>query len=109
MLYMVELKHDPRQCPGVALDIRDRVLRMAETREQAMEFRGCTYRGGWVGKSSHMTFLLIDGPDAHAVDDAVVDLGFAVWNTADIYPVIGLDDAVEGLRQMRERDAAAGP
>ena len=73
-----------------------------------MEFRGCTYRGGWVGKSSHMTFLLIDGPDAHAVDDAVVDLGFAVWNTADIYPVIGLDDAVEGLRQMRERDAAAG-
>ena len=49
-----------------------------------------------------------DGPDAHAVDDAVVDLGFAVWNTADIYPVIGLDDAVEGLRQMRERDAAAG-
>ncbi len=108
MLYMVELKHDPRQCPGVALDIRDRVLRMSEIRDQVMQFRGCTYKGGWVGKSSHMTFLLIDGPDAHAVDDSVVDLGFAVWNTADIYPVINLDDGVEGLRQMRGAEPAEG-
>lgn len=100
MLYIVELKHNPQQCPGVALEIRDRVLRMSDTLEQVMQMRGCTFKAGWVGKSSHLTFLLIDGPDAHAVDDAVVDLGFAVWNTADIYPVIPIEEAVEGLRRM---------
>lgn len=41
--------------------------------------------------------MVIDGPDAHAVDNAIVDLGLAVWNSADIYPVITLDEAVGGL------------
>ena len=101
MLYVVELRHSPEKCPGVALEIRDRVLRMSDTLERVMEFRGCSYKGGWVGKSSHATFLLIDGPDAHAVDDAVVDLGLAVWNTAELFPVITLEEAVEGLRNMQ--------
>jgi len=40
---------------------------------------------------------LVDGPNAHAVDDAAVDLGLAVWNTSTIYPVITMDEAVGGL------------
>ena len=33
----------------------------------------------------------------HAVDDAMIDLGLAVWNVSTIYPVITLDEAVGGL------------
>ena len=40
---------------------------------------------------------VIDAPNAHIVDDAMVDLGLAVWNTATIYPVITLEEAVGGL------------
>ena len=101
MLYMAELKHNPQQCPGVALEIRDRVLRMSDTMEQVMQNHGCTFQGGWLGKSSHLTFVLIDAPSAHAVDDVMVDLGFAVWNTATIYPVITLEEGVAGLRAMQ--------
>ena len=100
MLYFVELNHSPQQCPGVALEIRDRVLRMSETLEQVMKSHGCTFQGGWVGKSSHLTFLVIDAPSAHAVDDALVDLGLAVWNTSTIYPVITLEEAAEGLKAI---------
>ena len=46
---------------------------------------------------AHLTFIVIDSPNAHAVDDAMVDLGLAVWNTATIYPVINLEEAVGGL------------
>jgi len=38
--------------------------------------------------------MVIDAPNAHAVDDAMVDLGLAVWNTATIHPVITLEEAV---------------
>lgn len=100
MLYMAELNHSPQQCPGVAVDIRDRVLRMSDTMEQVMQSHGCTFQGGWLGKSSHLTFVLIDAPSAHAVDDVMVDLGLAVWNTATIYPVITLEEGVAGLRAM---------
>lgn len=100
MLYMAELNHSPQQCPGVAVEIRDRVLRMSDTMDQVMQSHGCTFQGGWLGKSSHLTFVLIDAPSAHAVDDVMVDLGLAVWNTATIYPVITLEEGVAGLRAM---------
>jgi hypothetical protein len=101
MLYIIELNHSPQQCPGVALEIRDRVLRMSETMEKVMASHGCAFQGGWIGKSTHVTFLLVDAPGAHAVDDAIVDLGLAVWNTSTMYPVIPLDEGVQGLRAIQ--------
>ena len=97
MLYLTSLSHDPAKCPGVALEIRDRVLTMAANMTEVLRSHGCTFQGGWVSKSAHMTFLVFDAPDGHAVDNAIVDMGLAVWNTAAIYPVITLDEAVGGL------------
>ena len=98
MLYLMSLSHTPEQCPGVATEIRDRVVTMAATMTDVLTSHGCTFQGGWVSKSAHMTFLVIDGPNGHSVDDTIVDMGLAVWNTAEIYPVIMLDDAVNGLQ-----------
>ena len=97
MLYLMSLSHSPEKCPGVANDIRDRVLLAASTMTEVLQTHGCTYQGGWVSKSAHLTFILVDGPNAHAVDDVTVDLGLAVWNTATFYPLITLDEAVGGL------------
>ena len=97
MLYFASLTHSPDKCPGVALEIRDRVVRMTSTMTEVFRTHGCAFQGGWVSKSAHLTFLVIDAPNAHAVDDALVDLGLAVWNTATIYPVVTLEEAVGGL------------
>ncbi len=97
MLYLMSLTHSPDKCPGVAIEIRDRVRVMASTMTEVLQTHGCTFQGGWVSKSAHQTFIVIDGPNAHAVDDAAVDLGLAVWNTSTIYPVITLEEAVGGL------------
>ncbi len=97
MLYMMSLSHTPDQCPGVAIEIRDRVVRMNATMTEVLQSHGCTLQGGWISKGAHLTFILVDGPNAHAVDDAAVDLGLAVWNTSTIYPVITMDEAVGGL------------
>jgi hypothetical protein len=97
MLYMASLSHTPDKCPGVAIEIRDRVLRMAASMNDVLQSHDCTFQGGWVSKSAHLTFIVLDAPNAHAADDAMVDLGLAVWNTATLYPVITLDEAVGGL------------
>ncbi len=99
MLYLMSLNHSPDKCPGVANEIRDRVLIAASTMTQVLQTHGCTFQGGWVSKSAHLTFILLDAPNAHAVDDAAVDLGLAVWNTNTIYPVITFEEAVGGLPQ----------
>ncbi len=100
MLYLMSLNHSPDKCPGVINEIRERMLRLAETMTQVLQTHGCAYRGGWVSKSAHLTFILLDGPNAHAVDDAAVDLGLALWNTNTIYPVITFEEAVDGLKQV---------
>ena len=99
MLYLMSLSHSPDKCPGVTDEIRDRVLLSASTMTQVLEAHDCTYEGGWVSKSAHLTFILLDGPNAHAVDDAAVDLGLALWNTATIYPVITFEEAITGLQR----------
>ena len=99
MLYLTSLNHTPGQCPGVDTEIRDRVLLMASTMTEVLQAHGCNFQGGWVSKSAHVTFIVIDAPNAHALDDAMVDLGLAVWNTTTIYPVITLEEAVGGLPQ----------
>ena len=96
-LYMVSLEHAPERCPGVDLGVRDRVLRMSEEMNETLAQRGCEYRGGWVGKSSHQTWLILEGPDGHAVDDAVIDMGLATWNRTDICPIITMAEAFGGL------------
>ena len=97
MLYLAYLNHAPDQCPGVVTEIRDRVATMASTMTEVLNSHGCTFQGGWVARSAHLTFIVIDAPNAHAVDEAMIDLGLAVWNTATIYPVITLEEAVQGL------------
>ena len=68
MLYLASLNHSPDKCPGVALEIRDRVVRMASTMTEVLRSHDCTFQGGWVSKSAHLTFIVIDAPNAHAVD-----------------------------------------
>ena len=97
MLYLMSLNHSPDQCPGVVNEIRDRVVLMNSTMTEVLQTHGCTLQGGWVSKSAHQFFMLIDAPNAHAVDDATVDLGMAVWSTLTMYPLITLQEAVEGL------------
>ncbi len=96
-LYMVSLEHAPERCPGVDLGVRDRALRMSAEMDEILAYRGCEYRGGWVGKSSHRTWLALEGPDAHAVEGAVIDMGLAAWNRAEIFPIIAMEEAFGGL------------
>ena len=97
MLYMVELRHSPDRCPGVANDVRDRVLRMAQDLDEVLATHGCTLQGGWVSPSAHLTYLALDAPGAHAVDAAMIDLGLAVWNTCAMYPVLDFAAAIQAL------------
>jgi len=46
MLYMMSLSHTPDQCPGVAIEIRDRVMRMNATMTEVLQSHGCTRADG---------------------------------------------------------------
>ncbi len=100
MLHFVILNHGPETCPGLVNTVRDRVLTMSSTMEEVLKAHDCTMQGGWISRSAHATFVVVDGPNAHAVDELMIDLGLAAWNTTTTYPVITFQEAVEGLAQQ---------
>ena len=69
--------------------------------EAVLSSHGCTMQGGWVARSPHVSFVLVDAPNSHAVDSVVVELGLADWNIANIYPVQDLQEAMEELSQQQ--------
>jgi len=99
MLFFVELRHAPERCPGVAPEIRDRMLRMAQNRDQVLESHGCRWVGGWISPTPHLTFITLDAPGAHVVDSAMRDLGLATWNRTEIFPIITMEEAIDAVEQ----------
>ncbi len=51
-------------------------------------------------ESAQMTIALIDGPNAHSVDGALMDLGLAAWNFTIMYPVLTFQEALDASYEV---------
>lgn len=100
MNYMAVSTPGPQTCPGVHAPVREQALAGLPRLEQVMRDQGCSHQGTWISRTGHVSYSLVDAPDAHTLEDALAQMGLASWNTISIYPVISLADAMEQLAQM---------
>ena len=56
-------------------------------------------QGGWINRVNHVSYVIVDGPNAHAVENAVWELKLAEWNTVEIRPIITLEEAMKTLAE----------
>ena len=76
MLHMIVNTHNPESCAfrsqsdGAA--ISEPFDRFAETVASA---HGITLQGTWVNRLSHEIFILADAPNAHAIEEALLEAG----------------------------------
>ena len=66
--------------------------------------KGLAIKGAWLDRPAHEAFTLADAPDAHAIDDLLVETGLVGRTTTRVLSVIALDDAV-----TPDTDAVLGP
>ncbi|MEE9198745.1 MAG: DUF3303 family protein [Dehalococcoidia bacterium] len=99
MLYMVIATHGPETCAAVVDEAKKRALAMGPRMEEASKAHDCTIQGGWISRSNHTSYLLVEAPNAHAIEDTIWDLELAHWNTVAIHPVVTVEDAMKWLAE----------
>jgi uncharacterized protein with GYD domain len=93
MLHMIVNTHDPESCAFRSEADAAATVGAFDRFEQTAPEHGIEIKGSWINRPAHEAFVLVDAPDAHAVDTAVVASGLvgrthtrvlAVVPTADV-------------------------
>jgi hypothetical protein len=93
MLHMVVNTHEPTDC-AFRGEQEDALLRGAfDALEGASTDEKVDLRGSWVNRAAHELFVLVDAPDAHSVERALLTAGLVGRTHSRIVPVVDVDEA----------------
>ena len=98
MLHMIVSSHSPETCPGFVPELREKAKTSFQKMGEVSKKLGITIQGGWVNGGGHITFMLVDAPNAHVIEQMGFELGFVEWNTSTIYPVMTMEEAQARLQ-----------
>jgi hypothetical protein len=75
MLHMVVNTHNPESCAFRGRD-EGRIFSDAfDQFDQGAAEQDVTVKGSWVNRGAHEIFLLVDAPNAHVIDEALLRAG----------------------------------
>lgn len=92
MLHMIVNTHNPESC-AFRGEEEDRLLSGAFDRFEEETPEGVTkLRGSWISRSAHEFFLLVDAPNAHVIEEALVASGLLGRTHTRVLPVLASKD-----------------
>jgi len=97
MLHLVVHTHDPQDCPFRGKDAAEPMIAALEAFVAQEPDRRIEVRDAWASRGSHEIFLLIEAPDAHAVEDALLASGLVARSHSRVLPVVLLADALRAM------------
>lgn len=84
MLHMVVNTHNAESC-AFRSDEDEKILTAGiEAFQGTKEF---ALKGWWINRTAHEFFILVDAPNAHVIEDALVDAGLVGRTHSRILPV----------------------
>lgn len=92
MLHMVVNSHNPESCAFRGQD-EGRILSDAFDRldEQAAE-QGAMVKGSWVNRGAHEIFVLVDAPNAHVIEEALLGAGLVGRTHSRVLSVMATEE-----------------
>jgi uncharacterized protein with GYD domain len=63
---------------------------------------GLTVDEFWVNRSAHAFFILVDAPNAHVIDEALLKAGLVARTHTEVFPVLTMDE----VRAAAEKQAS---
>ena len=91
MLHMVVNRHNPESC---AFRGDDEARRFAEAlaRLEPSDEAEASIHGSWVNRTGHELFVLVEAPNAHAVEELLIRSGLIAVGHTRTLPVIETAD-----------------
>ena len=97
MLHMVVASHGAETCPAVHESTKQIAAAGLERLMAEQAPLEVTVVGCWANMPGHLLYMIIDAPNAHLVNDALMKLGFHRWSKVDVSPVMELSRFQEVL------------
>lgn len=95
---MLIAEHDADSCPASHAAIRDKYLPHLGRRDDIAGQLGVKVEGGWTDMPGHLIYMVVEAPDAHAVQQLAMELHLMDWNTVTVRPVFTMQEATERAR-----------
>lgn len=103
MLHMIASTHNPESCAFRGKEEEELLNHAGDEFEESLPGRGCTLKGSWVNRAAHEIFTLVDAPNAHVIEEALVAAGLVGRTHSRVLPVVALEDAMK-TEGAKERD-----
>jgi len=98
MLHMIVATHSPDNCPMNDAALAKKVLAQNNRIPAVSKKLGVTVQGAWTNMPGHITFMLVDAPNAHVLNEMAIELQLMNWNTGVMYPVTTMQEALAHLK-----------
>lgn len=99
MLHMLVNTHNPESCAyrGEAED--EALVGALEAIKGHAPEQGLEWRGSWVNRSAHEIFMLVDAPNAHVIEQALVSAGLVGRTHTRVLPVFDTQAVIDEGRE----------
>ncbi|HEX5478952.1 MAG TPA: DUF3303 family protein [Dehalococcoidia bacterium] len=102
MLHMLVARHGPETCPASRPEYREKYLPQFAQLADISKKHGVTIEGGWTNMPAHLTYILVEAPDAQAVCNLAADSQLMNWNWVEsLLPVITMADAAANAQRRQ--------
>ena len=94
MLHMVIVTHGPDTCPLAVSENRQKATTLGTRLNEVMTAHGITLQGAWTNVPGHASYSVLDAPNAHVINQALIELEVVTWNTCQVNPVVLIQEAM---------------
>ena len=95
MLHMIVNSHNAESCAFRGKEEEELLVGALNRFTDSASGKALTVESSWVSRASHEIFLLIDAPNAHVIEDALLDAGVVGRTHTRILPVVALENLME--------------
>ena len=98
MLHMAVVTHGPDTCPIGSPEATEKAMAALGQMGEVAGKLGITMQGSWTNMPAHTLWFMLDAPNAHVVNQLMIELKLQEWNTIMVHPVSTLREAVEEIK-----------
>jgi muconolactone delta-isomerase len=86
---MVIVRHSPESCPGRPGN--EAVHACLHSMDELIAQRAVGVVGRWADPAAHVNYLVLDAPNAHVLQELLMESGIFGYTTAEIHPILSMD------------------
>ena len=86
---MVIVRHSPESCPGRPGN--ESIHPCLQTMAELLDRQEVGTVGRWADPPAHVNYLVLDAPNAHVIQNVLMESGISHHTTTEIRPILSMD------------------